>query len=302
MLGLHNILFIAPPPSPFHHHQTPQVPSAHQIANTNDQCNIADNQESWATLNKYQQKPCFLKTGDLNVAGEDDTGRNIGPARACRDCGNRAKKECQYRRCRTCCKSREYDCTTHMKSTWVSASSRRERLGCSGGGDSSASSGGGCVGGKRPRENATTTSNSFSTSNNNAAASVNFDTGSSYQDAGFKLSLPVQVREPAVFRCVRVTAINSGEAEVAYQAKVNISGHVFKGVLYDQGIDEKNLFPCISKLQSGERTRDSTSSIAEPSAAYAATGNHRMLEELAAEENLNNVGCWMAPWLLTAEN
>ncbi|KAJ6428153.1 hypothetical protein OIU84_023548 [Salix udensis] len=218
MLGLHNILFIAPPPSPFHHHQTPQVPSAHQIANTNDQCNIADNQESWATLNKYQQKPCFLKTGDLNVAGEDDTGRNIGPARACRDCGNRAKKECQYRRCRTCCKSREYDCTTHMKSTWVSASSRRERLGCSGGGDSSASSGGGCV-------------------------------GSSYQDAGFKLSLPGQVREPAVFRCVRVTAINSGEAEVAYQAK------------------------------SGERTRDTTSSIAEPSAAYAVTGNHRLLEE-----------------------
>ena len=90
-------------------------------------------------------------------------------------------------------------------------------------------------------------------------------------DAGFKLSLPGQVREPAVFRCVRVTAINSGEAEVAYQAKVNISGHVFKGVLYDQGIDEKNLFPCISKLQSGERTRDSTSSIVEPSDAYAAT-------------------------------
>ncbi|KAI9400760.1 hypothetical protein POPTR_001G027700v4 [Populus trichocarpa] len=280
MLGLHNILFIAPPPSPFHHHQPPHIPSTHQIANTNDQCNIANNQESWTTLNKYQQKSSFLKRGDLNVVGDNDTGRNIGPARACRDCGNRAKKECQYRRCRTCCKSREYDCTTHMKSTWVSAARRRERLGCGGGGggDSSASSGGGCVGGKRPRENVTATSNSFSTSNNNAAASVNFDTGSSYQDASFKLSLPGQVREPAVFRCVRVTAINSGEAEVAYQAKVNISGHVFKGILYDQGIDEKNLFPCVSKMQSGERTRDSTSPIVEPSVAYAATGNHRLLE------------------------
>eukprot|EP00258_Populus_trichocarpa_P045795 XP_024461814.1 protein LATERAL ROOT PRIMORDIUM 1 isoform X3 [Populus trichocarpa] len=241
MLGLHNILFIAPPPSPFHHHQPPHIPSTHQIANTNDQCNIANNQESWTTLNKYQQKSSFLKRGDLNVVGDNDTGRNIGPARACRDCGNRAKKECQYRRCRTCCKSREYDCTTHMKSTWVSAARRRERLGCGGGGDSSASSGGGCVGGKRPRENVTATSNSFSTSNNNAA-------GSSYQDASFKLSLPGQVREPAVFRCVRVTAINSGEAEVAYQAK------------------------------SGERTRDSTSPIVEPSVAYAATGNHRLLE------------------------
>ncbi|KAG6787734.1 hypothetical protein POTOM_003778 [Populus tomentosa] len=298
MLGLHNILFIAPPPS-FHHHQPPHIPSTHQIANTNDQCNIANNQESWTTLNKYQQKSSFLKRGDLNVVGDNDTGRNIGPARACRDCGNRAKKECQYRRCRTCCKSREYDCTTHMKSTWVSAARRRERLGCGGGGDSSASSGGGCVGGKRPRENVTTTSNSFSTSNNNAAASVNFDTGSSLVnlnllksgkwlayfslfpgiiDASFKLSLPGQVREPAVFRCIRVTAINSGEAEVAYQAKVNISGHVFKGILYDQGIDEKNLFPCVSKMQSGERTRDSTSPIVEPSVAYAATGNHRLLE------------------------
>ncbi|KAJ7009720.1 protein LATERAL ROOT PRIMORDIUM 1-like [Populus alba x Populus x berolinensis] len=280
MLGLHNILFIAPPPS-FHHHQPPHIPSTHQIANTNDQCNIANNQESWTTLNKYQQKSSFLKRGDLNVVGDNDTGRDIGPARACRDCGNRAKKECQYRRCRTCCKSREYDCTTHMKSTWVSAARRRERHGCGGvgGGDSSASSGGGCVGGKRPRENVTTTSNSFSTSNNNAAASVNFDTGSSYQDASFKLSLPGQVREPAVFRCIRVTAINSGEAEVAYQAKVNISGHVFKGILYDQGIDEKNLFPCVPKMQSGERTRDSTSPILEPSVAYAATGNHRLLEE-----------------------
>ncbi|KAL3609238.1 hypothetical protein D5086_000258 [Populus alba] len=228
MLGLHNILFIAPPPS-FHHHQPPHIPSTHQIANTNDQCNIANNQESWTTLNKYQQKSSFLKRGDLNVVGDNDTGRDIGPARACRDCGNRAKKECQYRRCRTCCKSREYDCTTHMKSTWVSAARRRERHGCGGvgGGDSSASSGGGCVGGKRPRENVTTTSNSFSTSNNNAAASVNFDTGSSYQglvnlnllksgkwlayfslfpgiiDASFKLSLPGQVREPAVFSLVK---------------------------------------------------------------------------------------------------
>ncbi|KAJ6826668.1 protein LATERAL ROOT PRIMORDIUM 1 [Iris pallida] len=45
----------------------------------------------------------------------------------CQDCGNQAKKDCSHRRCRTCCKSRGYDCTTHVKSTWVPAARRRER-------------------------------------------------------------------------------------------------------------------------------------------------------------------------------
>ena len=97
-------------------------------------------------------------------------------------------------------------------------------------------------------------------------------------DGSFKQSLPVQVRAPAVFRCVRVTAINGGGAEVAYEAKVNISGHVFKGFLYDQGISEKKLFPCNSKRDSSERNRDSSSPIVDPSEAYTATGNQRLLE------------------------
>jgi hypothetical protein len=45
---------------------------------------------------------------------------------------------------------------------------------------------------------------------------------------------------------------------------VSISGHVFKGFLYDQGVDEKNAFPCISQqhLDSGSsgRNRESSSS------------------------------------------
>ncbi|KAG5249938.1 protein SHI RELATED SEQUENCE [Salix suchowensis] len=281
MLGLHNILFIAPPPS-CNHQQPPQGPSTHQITSTNDQYGIADNQESWTTLKKYPQESSFLERRPLNAVEDCDTAINIGPARACRDCGNRAKKECQYRRCRTCCKSGGYECTTHLKSTWVPAARRRERLGYSsgggGGGSSASSSGGGCIGGKRPRDNANATSKSFSTSNNNAAASLNLDTGSSYQDGSFKQSLPVQVCAPAVFRCVRVTAINGGGAEVAYEAKVNISGHVFKGFLYDQGINEKKLFPCNSKRDSSERNRDSSSPIVDPSEAYTAAGNQRLLE------------------------
>lgn len=46
------------------------------------------------------------------------------------------------------------------------------------------------------------------------------------------------MRAPAVFKCVRVTSIDDGEDEYAYQAMVTIGGHVFKGFLYDQGTDD----------------------------------------------------------------
>lgn len=45
----------------------------------------------------------------------------------CQDCGNQAKKDCAHLRCRTCCKSRGFQCHTHLKSTWVPAAKRRER-------------------------------------------------------------------------------------------------------------------------------------------------------------------------------
>ncbi|URE16476.1 hypothetical protein MUK42_11091 [Musa troglodytarum] len=46
---------------------------------------------------------------------------------SCQDCGNQAKKDCAHLRCRTCCKSRGFQCPTHVKSTWVPAAKRRER-------------------------------------------------------------------------------------------------------------------------------------------------------------------------------
>ncbi|KAL5570616.1 hypothetical protein UlMin_027191 [Ulmus minor] len=116
---------------------------------------------------------------------------------ACRDCGNRAKKDCAYNRCRTCCKGRGFHCSTHVKSTWVPASRRRERQMAVVGEGSSGSS-------------------------------------------GFNGELPAQVRAPAVFRCHRVTAICDEQAEIAYEATVKISGHVFKGFLYDHGHGEEN--------------------------------------------------------------
>ncbi|TMW92428.1 hypothetical protein EJD97_013072 [Solanum chilense] len=183
----------------------------------------------------------------------------------CQDCGNQAKKDCTHRRCRTCCKSRGYDCNTHVKSTWVPASRRRERqlMGASttttttnrnvvlAAGSSSQST----SSAKKPRlvnSQTTTTASHTSTSNNTPPRS--FDTSSSHQDASFKGSLPGQVRAPAVFKCVRVTSVDEGEDEYAYQAVVKIGGHLFKGFLYDQGLDEpkdNNNFPNLSDLHLG---------------------------------------------------
>lgn len=99
-------------------------------------------------------------------------------------------------------------------------------------------------------------------------------------DASFKKALPGQVKAPAVFRCISVTSISDGEDnEVGYVGRVNISGHVFKGFLYDQGVcNEKNLFPCISskthnmEANSSAKNRDSSSSpIVDPSSTFAAS-------------------------------
>lgn len=54
-------------------------------------------------------------------------GGGGGGGMNCQDCGNQAKKDCPHLRCRTCCKSRGFQCQTHVKSTWVPASKRRER-------------------------------------------------------------------------------------------------------------------------------------------------------------------------------
>ncbi|PWA89967.1 zinc finger, RING/FYVE/PHD-type [Artemisia annua] len=46
---------------------------------------------------------------------------------SCQDCGNQAKKECPHMRCRTCCKSRKFQCETHVNSTWIPLAIRQER-------------------------------------------------------------------------------------------------------------------------------------------------------------------------------
>jgi len=67
-----------------------------------------------------------------NSSSFDECERRFGIMRRsggmnCQDCGNQAKKDCIHLRCRTCCKSRGFQCQTHVKSTWVPAAKRRER-------------------------------------------------------------------------------------------------------------------------------------------------------------------------------
>ncbi|WOL04296.1 protein SHI RELATED SEQUENCE 1-like [Canna indica] len=168
-------------------------------------------------------------------------GGSVGGGMSCQDCGNQAKKDCSHMRCRTCCKSRGFQCPTHVKSTWVPAAKRRERqhqIAAAAalqqqpshrlriGGPASTSGGtpgtaGGGEPSKRPREIATRLPTAITTTSS----------------GGGGMDFPAEVSSPAVFRCVRVSPMDDAEDEFAYQTSVSIGGHVFKGILYDQGPD-----------------------------------------------------------------
>nr|AOZ21482.1 SHI [Hordeum vulgare] len=145
---------------------------------------------------------------------------------SCQDCGNQAKKDCQHQRCRTCCKSRGFACSTHVKSTWVPASKRRERqqqltaLAASAAA-TTAGAGPSRDPTKRPRARlAVTTPTTSSGDQQMVTVAERF---------------PREVSSEAVFRCVRLGPVDQAEAELAYQTTVSIGGHVFKGILHDVG-------------------------------------------------------------------
>ncbi|KAJ4847031.1 Protein EXPRESSION OF TERPENOIDS 1 [Turnera subulata] len=157
----------------------------------------------------------------------------------CQDCGNQAKKDCTHLRCRTCCKSRGFQCQTHVKSTWVPAAKRRERQQQLAAlqqqnqdqhqqqqqqqqfrGENP----------KRQRESQAAAGAS------NSLACTRLATTTSGLEVG---NFPPEVSSQAVFRCVRVSAMDDGDDQLAYQTAVNIGGHLFKGILYDQGPDSR---------------------------------------------------------------
>ncbi|XP_044475868.1 protein EXPRESSION OF TERPENOIDS 1-like isoform X2 [Mangifera indica] len=168
---------------------------------------------------------------DLSRSGFPVTRQ--GGGMNCQDCGNQAKKDCVHLRCRTCCKSRGFQCQTHLKSTWVPAAKRRERqqqlL-------------------SLQRQHQQQQQQQQQQHQNNQEEEEEEEEEQQQQhfrgenpkgqreNQGLELSqFPSEVNSPAVFRCVRVSAMDDPEEQYAYQTAVNIGGHLFKGILYDQG-------------------------------------------------------------------
>ncbi|WOL19139.1 hypothetical protein Cni_G27936 [Canna indica] len=214
-------------------------------------------------------------------------GGSSGGGISCQDCGNQAKKDCAHLRCRTCCKSRGFQCSTHVRSTWVPAAKRRERQqqltaaaaakrhdderrrrgdGEGSGGGSGSGSG---ESGKRPREITATA------------------TTSTYGGGGLDPeNFPQEVSAEAMFRCVRVSPVDEADDEYAYQTTVSIAGHVFKGILYDHGADaDAEHHPSNSSSRYQLNHGESSSSLAviaagDAAATVAATASaaHELLD------------------------
>ncbi|XP_021600799.2 protein SHI RELATED SEQUENCE 5 isoform X1 [Manihot esculenta] len=153
----------------------------------------------------------------------------------CQDCGNQAKKDCAHLRCRTCCKSRGFQCQTHVKSTWVPAAKRRERQQQLAALQQEQ---------QQQQHNQEQQQLQFRGENpkrlreNQGGASSLACTRLATTTSGLEVAhFPPEVNSTAVFRCVRVSAMDEPDEQYAYQTAVNIGGHVFRGVLYDQGPD-----------------------------------------------------------------
>ncbi|OAY37266.1 protein SHI RELATED SEQUENCE 1 [Manihot esculenta] len=179
----------------------------------------------------------------------------------CQDCGNQAKKECIYMRCRTCCKSKGFQCETHVRSTWIPAYRRR----------------------RRPQ--------SLSSSCATAAAAVLAMQQQHSSDqhnpkrlrenpltAGLEVgNFPAQVNSIATFRCFRVSSADKAEDQFVYQTSVNIGGHIFKGILYDQGPEESSS----GHLQDPNLT-NAGGALSTATAALASTSSSVAADSLAA--------------------
>ncbi|XP_010498401.1 PREDICTED: protein SHI RELATED SEQUENCE 7-like [Camelina sativa] len=202
----------------------------------------------------------------------------------CQDCGNQAKKDCPHMRCRTCCKSRGFDCQTHVKSTWVPAAKRRERLAQLAAFPAkrirdATSSGGGDDDGDDDRENEKNGGGDDSCGGGSALACTRVVNANS---SGFETShMPPEISSPAVFRCMRVSSIDDEDEEYAYQTAVSIGGHVFKGILYDQGPSDHHRYSSNLTADTSQHhlnLLDSTASAATTTAVTVVNSNNGSID------------------------
>ncbi|KAI3907544.1 hypothetical protein MKW98_016188 [Papaver atlanticum] len=106
--------------------------------------------------------------------------------KTCLDCGNQAKKDCSHSRCRACCEGLGYNCSTHIKSIWISEMMINSKVmlvvvlvACW-----------------------NQTASHTSTSNTTPPKSFGTSSRHHHQDASFREALRKQVRAPAAFKCV----------------------------------------------------------------------------------------------------
>ncbi|XP_060193193.1 protein EXPRESSION OF TERPENOIDS 1-like [Lycium barbarum] len=208
-----------------HQYQPEQQPQQHQFRHP-----IYPLQDLYSTAVGLGVGPS--RSGFEICAGDHEASRSGfmmmrsgGGGISCQDCGNQAKKDCQHMRCRTCCKSRGFQCQTHVKSTWVPAAKRRER---------------------QQQLTALQQQGHHNNNDNNnkptkrqredPSASSLVCTRLPSTTTGLEVGkFPAKVSTSAVFQCIQMSSIDDAEDQLAYQAAVRIGGHVFKGILYDQG-------------------------------------------------------------------
>ena len=142
-------MVVLAPSSSFHHHQHQQraaaaaadgggdhpgfaLLSAGQCAALDDPTKAGNAIQFWQAHSQPTTPPAApgahkkpVASGAIDYGGGGSSGS--AGSTTCTDCGNQAKKDCPHQRCRTCCKSRGFDCTTHVRSTWIPAARRREK-------------------------------------------------------------------------------------------------------------------------------------------------------------------------------
>ncbi|XP_030523935.1 protein SHI RELATED SEQUENCE 1-like [Rhodamnia argentea] len=201
-----------------------------------------------ASINVFSDESSRSGGGFATSTSAATTGGGVRGGISCQDCGNQAKKDCQHLRCRTCCKSRGFECATHVKSTWVPAPKRRERQ----------------------RQLASLKEQQHHHHHQEQRLQLRGEVPKRQRDdhgrpntSGLELvgNFPAEVSSPALFRCVKVSSVDDPDDQFAYQTAVNIGGHVFRGILYDHGPDHH---PTYANVGAGDSSSGGGGGLAQP--------------------------------------